>query len=268
MSKPVLIIARTELKRRKAYLAWWSIGLVLLCAFTVLAYGSIKSQAEQLNKAFASLTTSAGSFFGTSDMFSPNGYLNSQLFYVTLPIIFIILAVTLSGSLVSKEERHRTLELLLSRPVSRAQLLLGKILAADAIVAILGTVTAVCISLSSWIIHLDISSGYILLATVLMTLFAGAFGAIAFMLHAASQLTQRMAAAAAIFLSLGGYLVTSIGSMVHGLAWAAKLFPYHYYSPGDILNGHVSAGLLIYLAAIYVLALIVALTGFRRRDIS
>lgn len=268
MSSPLLAITRTELKRRKMYMVWWSVGIVVLTAFTVLAYGSIKSQADQLNKAFAGLTSSAGSFFGTSDMFSPNGYLNSQLFYITLPILFIILAVTLSSSLTAKEERHHTMELLLSRPISRSQLLLGKILAADIIVAILGLVTAVCIIVCSLAVKLDISGGYILLTTLCMTLFAGAFGAIAFMLYAANTLTQRAAAAVAILLSLGGYIITSIGSMVHGLAWLAKLFPYHYYNPGEILNGHVSTGFIIYIAALYIVALVVALLGFRRRDIA
>lgn len=268
MTSPVFTIARHELRRRKLYLVWWSIGIILLCAFTVLAYGSIKNQADQLNQAFAGLTTSAGSFFGTSDMFSPTGYLNSQLFYITLPILFIILGVTLSSSLIAKEERHHTMELLLSRPVSRSQLLFGKVLAADSIVAILGAVTAVCITLCSWLVHLDVAAGYILLATVAMTVFAGAFGAIAFMLYAASQFSQRAAAAVAILLSLGGYILTSIGSMVHGLAWLAKCFPYHYYDPGALLGGHVSAGLIVYLVSIYAVSLAVALTGFRRRDIA
>jgi ABC-2 type transport system permease protein len=268
MNSPLLAITRTELKRRKMYMVWWSVGIIALTAFTVLAYGSIKNQADQLNQAFAGLTANAGSFFGTSDMFSPNGYLNSQLFYITLPILFIILCVTLSSSLTSKEERHHTMELLLSRPVSRSQLLLGKILAADLVVVILGLVTALCTIVCSLAVKLDVSAGYILLATLFMTLFAGAFGAIAFMLYAASQLTQRAAAAVAILLSLGGYIITSIGSMVHGLAWLAKLFPYHYYNPGEILNGHVSSGLIIYIVTLYAGALIIALLGFRRRDIA
>jgi len=262
-----LAITQTELRRRKMYLLWWGVGIVALTAFTVLAYGSIKNQADQLNKAFSGLSSTAGSFFGTNDMFTPVGYLNSQLYYITLPILFIILSVTLSSSLTSKEERHHTLELLLARPVSRTRLLLAKILAADIIVVILGVVTAVSVLVCSLLIKLDISAMHIVLATVWMILFSGAFGAVAFMLYTASSLTRRAAAAVAILLSLGGYILTSIGSLVHGLSWVSKLLPYHYYNPGAILEGYVSGGLVLYIAGMFAVALVVSVVGFRRRDI-
>jgi ABC-2 type transport system permease protein len=260
-------IVRAELKRRKMYMFWWGLGVTVLCAFTVLAYGSIKSQADELNTAFADLSNSAGSFFGTSDMFSPNGYLNSQLFYITLPILFIILGVTLSSSLTYKEERSRTLELLLARPISRSNLLIGKMLSACVVVAILTVITAVSIVICSVIVGLDVSIFHIVLATIIMSLFAGAFGAVAFMLYTASTMTQRMAAAVAILLSLGGYIITSVGGIVSSLSWLTKVFPYHYYNPGDILNGQVSIGLFLYIIILYLIAVIVSLIGFRRRDI-
>jgi len=267
MSRPLLAITATELRRRKMYVLWWSIGIVALTAFTVLAYGSIKNQADQLNKAFSGLSSTAGSFFGTSNMFSPDGYLNSQLYYITLPILFIILGVTLSSNLISKEERHHTMELLLARPISRSRLLLAKIIAADVIVAVLGAVVAACVVLCGLAVHLGLPAGHILLATLWMVLFSGAFGAVAFTLYAASSLTRHVAAAAAILLGMGGYILTSIGNLVHSIAWLGKLFPYHYYDPGQILNGHVARGLVIYVVALYVAALVISIVGFRRRDI-
>lgn len=268
MTKSVCAVIKTELRRRKVYISLWGLGLVVLSAFTVLAYAAVKSQANELNKAFASFGSNTGSFFGTSDMFSPTGYLNSQLFYITLPILFIILGVTLSSALTRKEEQHKTLELLLARPISRSRLLLAKIITADVIFAILGCLTLVTILICSQIAGLNASIGYVTLTTVLMVLFSGAFGAIAFMLYVASQRTRRAAAAITILLSLGGYIVTSIAGLVSGLAWLAKIFPYHYYDPGALLRGQVSWGFIIYTAGLYIVALVVSLIGFRRRDIS
>ena len=268
MHSPMTTLITTELRRRRLYLLWWSLGIVALVALTVLAYGSIKGQAQQLDKAFGSLSSSISGFVGTGDMFSPVGYLNSQLFYITLPILFIILSVTLAGSLLNKEERHHTLELLLARPISRTQLLVAKALTGAAIILVIGAVTALATIICSALVGIDVSAAYIALTTLLMVLFSGAFGAIAFMLYAASLLTRRVAAVVAILASFGGYIFSSLGSMVHGLSGPAKIFPYHYYDPGSILNGHVQAGLLVYLAAIYILSLAVAIIGFRRRDIS
>jgi ABC-2 type transport system permease protein len=267
VSNPIFAIVKHELHRRRFYLLWWSLGIIALVALTILAYGSIKDQADELNKSFGHLSSGISSFVGTSDMFSPVGYLNSQLFFITLPILFIILSVTLTGNLVSKEESRGTLELLLARPIGRSHLLAAKALAGALIVAILGAVTAVCTILSSLAVDIGISSGYLLLATMWMVLFAGAFGAVAFMLYAASRATRRLAAAVAILLSFGGYILSSLGGLVHGLAWTGKLLPYHYYNPGEILTGHVATGLMIYVAAMYVVCLTVAFIGFRHRDI-
>lgn len=267
MRNPLVSIVRQELRQRRMYLVWWSLGITLLVALTVLAYGSVKDQADQLNKAFGHLSNNISSFVGTSDMFSPVGYLNSQLYFITLPILFIILSVTLAGSLVSREERSGTLELLLARPVGRSRLLVAKALAGTLIGLILAIVTAVVTIICGLAIHIGISAAHIALATLWVVLFSGAFGAVAFMLYTASTLTRRAAAAVAILLSFGGYIVTSLAGLVHGLSWVAKLFPYHYYDPGMVLAGHVSKGLIMYLAALYSISAIVALVGFRKRDI-
>ncbi|MEO6761602.1 MAG: ABC transporter permease subunit [Candidatus Saccharimonadales bacterium] len=267
MNSPISTIVKVELRQRKAYLLWWSVGIIALIALTVLAYGSLKGQADQLNKALSSLSSNISGFVGTSDMFSPVGYLNSQLYFITLPILFIILSVTTASKLIGKEETGHTMELLLSRPISRSQLLIAKALSSTAIVAILGAVAATATIAFGIAINIGVSTAYIILTTLIMVLFSGAFGALAFMLYAAGSRTRGAAAAVAILFSLGGYILSSLSGMVHGLAWVAKLFPYHYYNPGKILTGHVSRGLIIYIAVLYIGSTIIALIAFRRRDI-
>lgn len=268
MTNPLTtIIVKHELQQRRSYLLWWSVGIIALIALTVLAYGSVKDQADQLNKAFGGLSSNISSFVGTSDMFSPVGYLNSQLYYITLPILFIILSVTLAGSLLNKEESRHTLELMLSRPIGRSRLLLAKALAGAIVLTVLGTVTGVITWVCCAVVGLDVSAIHLLATTAWMMLFSGAFGAIAFMFYAASALSRRMAIAAASLISFGGYILSSIAGLVHGLSWAAQLFPYHYYNPGAMLQGHYSGGLALYVLALYAVSLVVALVGFRRRDI-
>lgn len=265
--RQILSIIRKELHERRFYLLWWSVGIASILALTVLAYGSVRDQADQLNKAFGHLSSSISGFVGTGDMFSPVGYLNSQLYYITLPILFIILSVTLSNALINREESRHTLELLLARPIGRSRLLIAKAAAGALIVGVLGAVTAVVVIVCSMAVDINVSVHNLLMTTLWMTLFSGAFGALAFMLYAASQATRRLAAVVAILLSFGGYILSSLGSMVHGLSGIAKILPYHYYDPGAMLTGKVSSGFIIYVLAMYAISICIALVGFRRRDI-
>jgi ABC-2 type transport system permease protein len=257
-----------EVRRRRMFIIGWTLGIVAMIALTVLSYGSVRDQADELNKAMGEFSSSIGSFVGTTDMFSPIGYMNSQLYFITLPILFIILCITLVNGLIGKEESHGTIELLLSRPISRIRLLGAKALSGVAVLAVIGGVTALVTILSAQAADMRLSAGNLLLATFGCIVFAGAFGAITFMLLAASVTTRRMAFVAAISLSLGSYLLTSLAGLVSWLAWPAKLLPYHYYDTNALLNGRVPLGFVLYIGGIYLLAIVVSIVGFRRRDIN
>lgn len=257
-----------EFRRRRGFMIGWTLGITAMIALTVLSYGSIRNQADELNKAFSDYSSSISSFVGTSDMFSPVGYMNSQLYFITLPILFIILGVTLANSLIGKEESHGTIELLLARPISRIRLLGAKAVGGLAVLGVISGITALVTILSAQAADMGLSTGHLLLATAGCVAFAAAFGAITFMLLAASVTTRRMAFFAAIALSLGGYLITSLAGMVDWLEWPAKVLPYHYYDTNALLNGHLPLGFVLYVGGMYLVALVVSILGFRRRDIN
>jgi ABC-type transport system involved in multi-copper enzyme maturation permease subunit len=115
-----------ELKRRRFFILWWTIGIASLIAVTVLAYKAIGHNAKQLNSTFDSISSSAGGFFGGSDFFSPIGYLSSQIYYILLPILIIIMATTLASGLMNRDENDSTVEYTLARAINRKQLLYSK----------------------------------------------------------------------------------------------------------------------------------------------
>lgn len=260
-----------ELKQRKAYLFWWSFSIIATVALLLLIYPSIHNQAAQLNKVLSQLPATLRDLkTGGSqvDITTPVGYLHSQLYYITLPLLQIIMAVGLGSSLLSRDEQNHSLELLLARPISRGKVLAGKAMSGILAVSIVSTVaTIVTIGLIQ-IVNIDVSLRYILLVNLYSVLFSLSFGAIAFTLSAASNLTGRLSMAVATVISFGGYLLASLSGMSHYIEVPAKLLPYHYYNPTQILVGNVSKGLNIYLVGIFVLCTIISWAGFRRRDIS
>lgn len=256
-----------EIMRRKMFTLWWSVGISGLIAMTVLAYLAIKDQAQQLNQTFDSLSASAGSFFGGNDLFSPVGYLSSQVYYILLPLLIIIMAVTLASSIMKKDESDETIELTLARPVSRSSVLIGKALAWGTIILIVGVVSYAVIVICVQIAGLHINQGDLFVTHILTFLFSASFGMIAFALIAVSRMTRGVAGVIAILLSLGGYVISSLAGFVKDLKPVAEALPYHYFNTVDLLGGTIDKGLIIYIVGVYVIAVIAMWIGYRRRDI-
>jgi len=265
-------IIKWELRQRKSALFGWTAASIILTVIILLVYPSIRDQAQQLNKVINTLPGGLrGLKTGSSsavDVGSPVGFLNSQLYYATLPFLLIIMVVTRFSALLGRDEQNHTLELLLSRPISRGRVLLGKALAGTLELAIVSGLTNLVIMILNPIVGLDISIGRLVLMAAYLTLFCLSFGAITLAISAVGRLTKRAATGIAILVSLGGYILQSMSGLTHYLHTPAKFAPYHYFDPTDILNGHVSSGLNAYLLGTLVLAATVGYLGFRRRDIN
>jgi ABC-2 type transport system permease protein len=256
-----------ELMTRKKFTIWWSVGVSALVAMTVLSYAAVEEQANMLNESLGDLSGSVGSFFGGEDLFSPVGFLSSQLYYIVLPILIIILTLTLVRSLMVRDEASNGVELLLARPVSRGKLLAARGFAAFCIVGFIGVISYIVAWFSAEAVSLTIDPFWLFATHWLSILFAASFGAVAFGLYALGGIFRTLAPAVAIILSFGGYLLASLGGFVDILADVAKAFPYAYYDTVALLEGTVESGLIVYLVIVYGFSIGLGWWGYRRRDI-
>lgn len=256
-----------ELRRRRFFIVWWTLGIASLITITVLAYKAIGHDARQLNASFDSISSSAGGFFGGSDFFSPIGYLSSQIYYILLPILVIVMATTLAASLMNRDENDSTVEYTLARAISRRQLLFAKAVVGVTVITSICILTYAVTAVTVHIAGIKIDQANLLLTHILSFGFSASFGMIAFALMAASLWTRKAATSAAIVLAFGGYVVSSLASLVHWLEIPAKFMPYHYYDTVGLLSRHVESGLLVYLLSVCVTATVLAAFGYAQRDI-
>lgn len=265
----MIAIVKWELSRRRMYLLWWSLSIAVLVVLLMLIYPSIHQQAAQLDQVMKQLPESVRALRGgDTDLTSPIGYLNAELFYITLPLLLIIMAVGLGGSLLAKDEQEHTLELVLARPVSRGSVLFAKALSGLVIIAIVGIVASAATVLMAKAVSMDIAMRNVLLTGICTTIFAASFGAITFALSAASLLSRRLAVAIAVLASFGGYLLESLSGVSDYIKTPAKLLPYHYFTPHELLAGSVPRGLVFYMLGIFAAAIVISYLGFRRRDLA
>lgn len=267
----MITIIAWELRRRRSALLWWTVGSVVLVSVILMVFPSIRDQAAQLDQVINKLPEGVRGLKAggatTVALDDPVSFLNSQVFYATLPILWIILAITRGASVLGREEQDHTLELLLARPVSRTQLLAAKALALVTEFGIVAAATLVAIVLLAPAFQLHVGTGKLALATLYTAAFSLSFGYIAFALQAASRFSKRAAVTLAVLLSFGGYVLASLSAMASWLKWPVKFLPYHYFRPLDVFEGHWPRGALLYMAIVFVAGTVLAIGGFRRRDI-
>lgn len=259
-------ILKWELKRRKASMIWWTAGIAALIGLNILSYIAIKDHISELNASLDGLTDSAGAFFGGNDFFSPVGYLSSQIYFILLPLLLIIMVLTLASSLMN-DENDKTVELTLARPITRRRLVLTKALAGLIIFATTCILTYFVAVICVKIAGLDISQANLLLTHLLTFAFSLSFGMISFALIALSRATRRLAGVMAIVASFGGYIISSLSGNVSWLEGPAKFAPYHYFDTTKLLNGDIDPGLIVYLAGVLIVTVLVTAIFYPRRDI-
>ncbi len=260
-----------ELRRRKKAIIWWVLGSVLMTAVILMVFPSIRDQAAQMDQVINKLPEGIRSLkaggSATVDLADPVSFLNSQVFYATLPIMWIILAITRGAGVLGREEQSQTLELLLARPISRTKLLMAKAVSLTAEFVIVAVATLLTIIVLAPMFQMHVSSSKLALAVIYTAVFSLSFGYIAFVLQASSSFTKRAATTFAVLLSFGGYVLTSLSSMASWLKWPVKALPYHYFRPLDIFENKTPRGALVYLGLVFIFGTLIAIWGFRRRDI-
>lgn len=264
--KPILRYAIWQ--KRWSVLIWCG-GVTAFIALNLLLYPTVRDQAAQLNQVLEELPQATHSLFSdSSELLSPTGYLSTRVFYLLLPLLFSVLAIGLGSSLLAKEENDGTIELLLSRPLSRARLLTGKALSGLVILGTIGLAALTSTLFFSWLVEIAVPLKNITLTMVMMLVLCLLFGSAAFLMTALGRWGRAASIGVAVFFALSSYLVTSLSSIASWLIWPSKFLPYHYYRPTEVLEGNFSwPNFLILLSTSLILG-ILSWIAFRRRDLS
>lgn len=260
-------IIRWTLWQRRISTIWWSIGISFFMFLNMIFYPSFKDQAAEFQKSFENIPDTAVQLFGGStDFFSPVGFLNSQIFFIMLPLLLGILAINLGSTLLAREEQDHTIEALMARPISRTKLLFAKALAGILQLSIVTTVSLVTMIVISKAVDITVPATNILAATFACFVLAVSFGAISYLLTATGR-ARGMSLGLGTVIALGGYVISSLAGTVTWLKTPSIIFPFHYYKSEDILRGHFDWSKIIILVAVIIACALGSWIAFRKRDL-
>ena len=207
--------------------------------------------------------------FGSGSLFTLPGALTLGLQH-PLAIAFVgIFAIGSTVSAVAGERESGTLEVLLSRPISRRTLYVTLAAAVATLIAIVllallgGQLIGVLIQGVTNELDLGLMPLVFLNGLMLWAAF-GAFGL------AASVSFDRHAPALGLTIAylLVNYFLEILGSLWRDVAWSQQYSLFHHFNPGKILTGDADPVDFLILAVAIVIPVVYALVVFPRRDLA
>ena len=260
------VFLKTLLDQRRSML-WWVVGLVLLTFITILFYPSL-SEMPEINDLLGEADSVIRAFVGDiDDLTSPEGFLNSQLYFMLVPLLFVVFAIVIGVGAIAGEERRGTLDLLLSTPLARWRLLLEKFGSMVVATLALALVLWLTVVIGAAAVGMKLS----LSGTAEVTLSAGllgiALGTVALTVGSATGKTGLSIGVAGV-IAVVSYFLNALAPVVEGLDPARKVSLFYYYIGADPLTNGINLAHAAVLVGTTLVLLAVALATFERRDLA
>ncbi len=255
----------SELRLRWVSLVVWFLSVAALVGLVVAFYPSVRDD-ESLNSLYADLSPSLQALLGGSDLTSPVGYLNTQLFAFFLPAVLLVFGLARGAGSIAGEEEERTLDLLLAQPVSRSSAYVQKAAALATGVLAMTLAPWLVLAASSSAVQFDLPAADLAAMCAQMGLFCLALSLAA---QAIAAATGRRAHGVAV---VAGY--TLVSYVVYGLAttvsWLRTLRPltlWRWYLLDEPLRSGLSGPGVVVLVAVSLACMGVGAALFGRRDL-
>lgn len=253
------------LRDKRFFILGWAVGLLFLgylmtSFFPSFSGGQVDGLLEAIPPALQGLVGDL------QDWNHLPSYIGSQIYDIRLPIFISILSILLAVGLTVGEEERGQLRTLVSLPVSRRRIVMGKWFAAVTIcfIASLAPVAGIGLGL------LQIQESVDPMVLVRLTLFTWLMvTAVAMVIIAIGLATGKRALTTgfAIIVTIGSFLLSTFAMAVDWLEPYEKLSFFHYFPAVDIAEGTIDWWNAAFYMICLVVALVVTLLVFPRRDI-
>ena len=260
----VQLLSRRALAERRRLLAGLSVGGFLLALLTTALYPSLGAEYDTI---FEEMPAALASMLGDAELGTIEGWLQVEVFSFMGPGLVIGAAISVgSGALTGAEQAGR-LTLVSSGPVHRSTIVIA-VATSIAITAAITTGGLVSgIAMGALFAGVSVSVGSVFAASLLLMLLGVTIGMIAL---AVGALTGRRGTSLAVAISVTviSYCVFSFFPLSERLDAVADVSLWHPYAAGQPLANGLDLGhVLIFVVAITA-AVVVAILGFERRDLT
>jgi ABC-2 type transport system permease protein len=250
---------------------YWKITLIITVLFMMMAAiyaGMFPSFEQVLIDMMESGSAEAYDFFPHADqMHTYIGFLTIELYAIFWLLILAIILGFIAASSIAKEIEGKTIDLLLSNPVSRKQIVFEKYIGLVPMFLIINFATMLSVMGITVAINENLDFSNLFMVHVVSIPYFLAVFSIGLLISVI--IDEKMKASIVIIaILIGMYVINSISLMSPDYESLGSLSIYHYFDPFNVLDaGKVDIGGIFVFIAIITVCMIISLIYFEHKDI-
>lgn len=262
------VFAKSVWDHRRSFWAW-AVGLSTLVLLTIAAWTTVASESDSFEGLITAMPKEMFALLGVTNpelLATPEGFVSSRAYQSIGPVVIILFCVGAVTSLIIREERTGTLDVVLAHPQLRRNVLFGKFAAIIVLTTGIGVVLMASCLIGGAIWGMGFPFINVVGANLGLVALALFFGALTLALWSLAP-TRRSAAGVTAGIAIGAFLLNGLGSVVDVLHPVRPLSPFYWYL-GDtppLAHGFSIGHLLLSLGAGACTWL--AISRFRHRDL-
>jgi len=205
---------------------------------------------------------------GYEDMASYVGFLNIEMYQIFWVLILGIIIGFLAASSIAKEIESKTIDILMSNPVSRKQIIIEKFLGLLPMVLIINFVAMLTVMMMTIAIGEDLNFWYLILTHLISLPYF--FSIVAIGLFISTLFDEKMKASVVMMaIVVAMFIFDSIAEMIPDYETLGLISLKHYFQPYNALKlGQIDATANLILILVTIIALIAAMFYFDWKDIT
>ncbi|KYK27793.1 hypothetical protein AYK20_02100 [Thermoplasmatales archaeon SG8-52-1] len=250
---------------------YWKTTLIVSLLFVAMAAmytGMYPSFKDLLAEMMQSGSSDAYSFLPHADqMHTYVGFLTIELYEIFWLLILAIIIGFIAASSITKEIEGKTIDLLMSNPVSRKQIVIEKFIGLIPMFLFVNFATMLVVVGITVLLNEDLNFGYLFLVHIVSILYFLAIISIGILISVIFDEKMR-ASIIMIAVLVGMYIINSLSLMSPDFEFMGSLSIYQYFDTFEVLKfGEINgAGIFAYIGIITA-CLLISMIYFEHKDI-
>lgn len=262
----LLPLLRKTFRDHARGIAGWMTGIVALVVVQLSVYPTVRDTTSRITDFADSFPEAFKKIFRMEDYGTAVGYLSTELFSATLPLIFIAVGVTWGARVATDEIEAGTADILFSLPISRRRFLVTRIANEVAVLLSLGVVLWLALVVGAPIVEMSVPVLRVAAAAWSTVLTGLTFGSVGILVGAWSG-RRSMGLGISLTVAIAAFVVYSLAPLVGFMDDINPFNPMQWTVGAESLKNGIHLGYSALAVAFAVALSGAAVYIFDRRDI-